>query len=62
MAIQQKRMNFVDTGCLNNATAKEQENDLALSMYYKLGKYDPLDKYVKTYKNKDIIKLYKKND
>lgn len=53
-------MNFVDTGCLNNATTKEKENDLALSMYYKLGKYDPLDKYVKTYKNKDIIKLYKK--
>ena len=54
-------MNFRDTACLNNITATGKENTLALAMYYKLGKFDPSDKHVKTYRNKDIINLYKKN-
>ena len=29
-------------------------------MLQQLGKYDPSDKYVKTYRNRNIIKLYKK--
>lgn len=57
MATQLRRMSFQDTGRLNNATTKERENILALSMYYKLGRYDPSDKCIQTYKSKGIIKL-----
>ena len=53
------KRSFIDTGCLNNATTTEKEN-IALSMLQQLGKYDPSDKYVKTYRNRNIIKLYKK--
>ena len=28
-------------------------------MYYRLGKYDPSDKFTETYRNKEVIKLYK---
>lgn len=60
MTAQLQCMNFRDTGCLSYATTKERENILVLSMYYKLGKYDPSNKYVKSYKNKDILNLYRK--
>lgn len=28
-------------------------------MYYKLGRFDPYDKFVETYKNKKILRIYK---
>ena len=59
IALRLHKRSFIDTGCLNNATATEKENIIALSMLQQLGKYDPSDKYVKTYTNRNI-KLYKK--
>lgn len=50
-------MKFRDGQCLNNTTSTERENILALAIYYKLGKFDPSDKHIHTYKNKDIINL-----
>ena len=52
-------MSFVDTGCFINATTEEKEYMTALSMYYALGKYDPSNKHIQNYKNKNINKLYK---
>lgn len=55
-----QRMKFRDISCLNNATTKEKEKILALSMYYKLRRYGPLDRYVQTYETY-IAKSQKKN-
>ena len=53
-------MNFLDTGtALTNAYEVEKHFIIALvAMYYKLGRYDPSDKFVQTYKNK-VLQLYK---
>ena len=53
------QMNFVDIGSFLNATLKEKENLTALAMYYTLGDYDPSNKFIKTFTNKDIINTYK---
>ena len=53
------RMNFADTGSFINATLQEKENLTALAMYYTLGNYDPSNKFVKTFRNKDTIEAYK---
>ena len=53
------RMNFDDTGTFINATLKEQENLTALAMYYTLGEYNPSNRFIKTYRNKDTINKYK---
>ena len=53
------RMNFSDTGSFLNATLQEKENLTALAMYYTLGEYDPSNKFIKTFRNKDIIQTYK---
>ena len=53
------RMNFVDIGSFVNATLKEKENLTALAMYYTLGNYDPFNKFIKTFRNKDTINTYK---
>ena len=53
------KMGFIDTGCLINAFTFERNYILALAMYYKLGRYDPSEKFILTYKNKDIIAKYK---
>ena len=55
------RMNFVDTGSFLNATLEEKENLTALAMYYTLGHYDPSNKLIKTFRNKDTINTYKIN-
>lgn len=60
MATKLYKRSLVYTGCLTNATATEKENIIALSMYHTLGKYGPSDKHVQTYRNENIIKLYKK--
>ena len=48
-------MNFVDIGSFANATLKEKENLTALAMYYTLGDYDPSNKFIETFRNKDTI-------
>ena len=53
------RMNFADTGSFINATLQEKENLTALSMYYTVGQYDPSNKFIKNFRNKDIIDTYK---
>ena len=53
------RMNFVAIGSFVNATLKEKENLTALAMYYTLGDYDPSNKFIKTFTNKDTINTYK---
>ena len=52
-------MNFVDTGSFLNATLEEKENLTALAMYYTLGDYDPSNKFIKTFRNKNTINTYK---
>ena len=52
-------MNFVDIGSFLNATLEEKENLTALAMYYTLGDYDPSNKFIKTFRNKDTINTYK---
>ena len=52
-------MNFRDTGFLANATNEEQSNITAHAMYYQLGRYDTSNQFIKNYRNKDILELYK---
>ena len=52
-------MNPADTGSPPNATLQEKENLTALAMYYTPGEYDPSNKFIKTFRNKDIIETYK---
>ena len=52
-------MGFHDTGCLNNALNFERNYIIALSMYYKLGRFTPSDKFIEIYRNKEILRLYK---
>ena len=52
-------MNFVAFASFVNATLKEKENLTALAMYYTLGDYDPSNKFIKTFRNKDTINTYK---
>ena len=53
------KFNYRDTGFLINATADEKNQIIALSMYYKIGRYDPSNKFITTYSNKDVLELYK---
>ena len=53
------QMAFHDTGYLNKATKIERDLIIALAMYYRLGRYDPLEKFTETYRNKEVIKLCK---
>ena len=53
------RMNFVDTGSFVNAALEEKENLTALVMYYTLGDFDPSNKFIKTFRNKNTINTYK---
>ena len=58
-AITLHKMNFADTGSFINATKNEIENMTALSMYYTIGKYDPLNKFTQICWNRNIISIYK---
>ena len=51
---------FCDIGTLSSETNDERLTMLALSMYHRLGPFDPSNKYVIDYKNKSILKKYKK--
>ena len=53
------KLNYRDTGFLSNATREERDKTIALSMYYEIGSYDPSNKFVVNYRNKDVLQLYK---
>ena len=57
LATQLHKRSFIDTGRLINATKTEKEQLLALAMYFCLGKYDPSDKYIQTYRNRTITNI-----
>ena len=50
---------FCDTGNLNNATKQEKVNIIALSMYNRLGNYEPSIEFIRKYKHQDILDKYK---
>ena len=52
---------FCDIGKLINATNDERVTIIALSMYDRLGSYNPSNELVTNYKHKDVIDMYKKN-
>ena len=54
-----EKMNFLDTGTLTNAYEFEKPSIIAWAMYYKLGRYDPFDEFLQTYKNKRVLQIYK---
>ena len=53
------KFNHRDTGFLTNATTDERNQNIALSLYYQIGRYDPSNKFITTYSNKDVLELYK---
>ena len=53
------KLNYRDTGFLSNATKDEKNRMIALSIYYQTGRFDPSKAFIKNYRNKDIIKLFK---
>ena len=59
MATQLQITNFCYTGSLHNATEEEKYTVIALSMYHRIGNYNPSNKYIINYKNKDILNIYK---
>lgn len=52
-------MIFCDIGNLSNATNDEKVKIIALSMYNRLGVYDPSNEFIRNYKNKNILEKYK---
>ena len=56
---QLQQTNFCDIGRLTKATEQERNNMIAISMYDRLGLFDPSNEYVINYKNKDILQKYK---
>ena len=56
---QLQQTNFCNIGRLTKATKQERHNMIAISMYDRLGLFDPSNEYVINYKNKDILQKYK---
>ena len=56
---QLQQTGFCDIGRLTKATEQERHNMIAISMYDRLGSFDPSNEYVINYKNKDILEKYK---
>ena len=54
------KLSYRDTGFLSNATEEERRRIIALSMYYQIGKFDPSNPFLRTYRDKNIISLVKK--
>ena len=54
------KLSYRDIGFLSNATEEERRRILVLSMYYHIGRYDPSNLFIRTYRNKNIISLVKK--
>ena len=59
LTTQLQQTSFCDIGKLTNATKEERDKIIALSMYDRLGPYDPSNEYLKNYKHKDVIERYK---
>lgn len=53
------KLNYRDTGFLSNATTGEREKIIALWMYYQIGRFDPSNQFIRTYRNKNIISMVK---
>ena len=51
------KLNYRDTGFVTNATTDEKQQIIALSLYHQLGKFDPSNQFVRTYKDKTIINM-----
>ena len=58
-ATQLQKIGFIDTEYLINAYIFKRNYILALAVYYKLGRYDPSERFIQAYKNKDILFKYK---
>ena len=56
---QLQQTNLCDIGRLTKATVQEKNTIIALSMYNRLGLFDPSNEYIMNYKNKDILQKYK---
>ena len=57
--MQLQAKSFRDIGNLSNATNDEKVKIIALSMYNRLGVYDPSNEFIRNYKNKNILGKYK---
>ena len=44
-----EKLNFRNTGHLNNTCTFERNYIIVLAIYHRLGRYDPSDKLVQTY-------------
>ena len=53
------KSNYRDTRFLSNATANEKNKKIILSMYQQTGRFDPSNKFIVNYRNKDIINIVK---
>ena len=53
------KLNYRDTRFLSNATTGEREKIIALSMYYQIGRFDPSNQFICTYRKKNIINMVK---
>ena len=54
------KLNYRDTNFLSNAAIEEKSNITALSMHYKIGRYEPSNPFIVQYRNKDnLVDLYK---
>ena len=54
-----QQSSFCDIGKLTKATKQERDTIIALSMYDRLGLYDPSTEYVINYKHKEVLTKYK---
>ena len=54
-----QQTNFWDIGRLIKATKQEKNTVIPLSMYDRLGPYDPSNEYIANYKHKDVLQKYK---
>ena len=52
---------FYGTKYLHNSSVTKSNYIIALTIYYKLKKLDPMSKYAQTYRNKDMMHLLKNN-
>ena len=53
------KLNYRDTEFLINAANEERNTIMAHAMYYQLGRFDPSNQFVKDYRNKDVLQIYK---
>ena len=58
LSTQLQQTSFCDIGKLTKATKQERDTIIALSMYNRLGLYDPSNEYIIHYKHKDVLTKY----